>query len=341
MKTQTEKQETKKKQYGSLSFVSGKYPNISVEDVLTHEELPEAILAHYASDTPKCVYRCFCKKCEQEFFILPRTLASLATRFSTRPKMSSFSYEDVINNGFVLSASAYIGQKFNHLTIMRFRNPEITGDSFITPDEEVVCECDCEKHGVKVTTIRQLVGGSPKSCGCEYRRAAKRRKGVNASGVQTKYFEDTQSFQSRERLYGVWASIKARCYNPNRKEYASYGGRGITMCKSWRESYEAFRKWALANGYDPNAPKGECTIDRIDNNRGYKPSNCRWVNTAEQNVNKVNTVLYSYYGRRLNAHDWSKRLNIDYQELLTMLHRGMSIGQIIKKHKLQNTDFKE
>lgn len=341
MKTKNNQQETKKTQYGSLSFVNGRYPNILVEDVLTRDEIPATKLAHYETETPKCVYRCVCRKCEQEFYILPRTLTALAARFSTRPQMSKFSYEEVINYGFVLSASAYIGKKFNHLTIIRFQNPEITGDSFITPDEEVVCECDCENHSTKVTTIRQLVGGSPKSCGCEYRRAAKRRKSSNALGVQTKYFEDTQSFQSRERLYGVWASIKARCYNPNRKDYASYGGRGITMCKSWRESYEAFRKWALANGYDPDAPKGECTIDRIDNNRGYKPSNCRWVNTAEQNVNKVNTVLYSYYSRKMNAHDWSQYLNIDYQELLTMLHQGMSIGQIIKKHKLQNTDFKE
>jgi hypothetical protein len=78
----------------------------------------------------------------------------------------------------------------------------------------------------------------------------------------------------------------ARCFNPNNYEYANYGGRGIRVCDVWKEDYAAFRSWALAHGYDEDAPFGECTIDRIDVNGHYEPSNCRWITMAEQQKNK-------------------------------------------------------
>lgn len=82
--------------------------------------------------------------------------------------------------------------------------------------------------------------------------------------------------------------MRHRCANSNDASYKYYGGRGITVCEEWGD-YERFRNWALANGYDPNAPQGECTIDRIDVNGNYEPSNCRWVDMKTQNANKRNT----------------------------------------------------
>jgi hypothetical protein len=82
--------------------------------------------------------------------------------------------------------------------------------------------------------------------------------------------------------------MNQRCSNPSDKNYNRYGGRGISVCDEWREDFQAFYEWAIANGYDETAPVGECTIDRIDNDKGYAPDNCRWVDLKTQQNNKSN-----------------------------------------------------
>lgn len=114
---------------------------------------------------------------------------------------------------------------------------------------------------------------------------------------------------SKERLYNVWIGMRDRCYNENNNRYNCYGGRGIEVCEEWNNSYIAFREWALKNGYNENAKKGECTLDRIDVNGNYCPENCRWISNARQARNKrklkQNTSGYTgiYYiktGKRIN-----------------------------------------
>jgi hypothetical protein len=85
-------------------------------------------------------------------------------------------------------------------------------------------------------------------------------------------------------LYGVWASMKQRCLNPNASNYHRYGGRGIRVCNIWRRDFPSFRKWAIDNGYR----KG-LQIDRIDNNGNYQPNNCRWSTAKEQRANQRTT----------------------------------------------------
>lgn len=80
--------------------------------------------------------------------------------------------------------------------------------------------------------------------------------------------------------------MRARCNNPNNKSFKYYGGKGVLVCDEWSD-YSVFKRWAENNGYDKNAKYGDCTIDRINPNGNYEPSNCRWVDMATQNNNKA------------------------------------------------------
>lgn len=99
------------------------------------------------------------------------------------------------------------------------------------------------------------------------------------------------SKKGRKRLRDVWSAMMERCYDPAFKEYAHYGGSGITVCDEWRYSFAAFLMWAMENGYDENAKRNECTLDRIDPFGNYSPDNCRFIDMTAQNTNqKVNAL---------------------------------------------------
>ena len=87
------------------------------------------------------------------------------------------------------------------------------------------------------------------------------------------------------RLYNIWRSMNQRCNNPNTINFKRYGGRGITVCDEWKDDFQAFYDWAMANGYSD-----ELTIDRLDPNGNYEPSNCRWATWEQQANNKRNSM---------------------------------------------------
>lgn len=133
-----------------------------------------------------------------------------------------------------------------------------------------LCRCDC--GNLKYVSEYCLQTDQTHSCGCQTRQLI---------SSHAKRHGETGT-----RLFNVWSSMKQRCYNPAKANYSDYGGRGIAVCDEWRESFEAFRDWALSSGYDPDAPTGKCTLDRIDVDGNYEPSNCRWVDMKVQNNNK-------------------------------------------------------
>lgn len=141
------------------------------------------------------------------------------------------------------------------------------------------CKCDCGNE----TIVRHggLQRGTTTSCGCFHKEivgSLNRTHGLSANCG---------------RLYPLWKSIKYRCYNKNSKSYSQYGGRGIAMCDEWKNDFLAFHDWAIANGYkEEKTDKGLniLTIDRIDVNGNYEPSNCRFVTNDVQAKNKRNTI---------------------------------------------------
>lgn len=136
-----------------------------------------------------------------------------------------------------------------------------------------LCKCDC--GGEKITTATVLKRGTTRSCGC----IASELWAVNHLSQHT-----THGY-SKTRLYYVWRDIINRCENKNVDEYKWYGALGVKLCDEWHD-FAKFREWAMSSGYDPDAPRGKCTIDRINPYGNYEPSNCRWVSMSVQARNK-------------------------------------------------------
>lgn len=176
-----------------------------------------------------------------------------------------------------------------------------------------LCKCDCGKE----TTVSQgsLKSGNSKSCGCL------------KLDMQTKH-GCSKKDGSKERLYSVWQAMRERCNNPNASNYKIYGGRGIKVCDEWNE-YPPFKEWALKHGYNPYAPKGVCTLDRIDVNGNYEPSNCRWADAHEQQRNRRTTLWCIVGDEKITFREFAERHGITYNALYRRVHRGKSIEQVV------------
>jgi hypothetical protein len=134
---------------------------------------------------------------------------------------------------------------------------------------------------------------------------------------------NTSHNESKTRLYRTWKGIRGRCNNQNSKDYKHYGGRGIGLCAEWQE-FEAFRDWALSNGYSD-----DLSIDRIDNDKGYSPDNCRWATQTEQTNNKSNNLHIEYRGETKTLAEWCRCLNLKYNIIHSRLNLGWTFGRAI------------
>lgn len=153
---------------------------------------------------------------------------------------------------------------------------------FNVPHYYCICEC-----GTKRIVSANSLGHRSTSCGCFARE--------NSSKIQKTHG------LSKGRLYRIWRGVKQRCNNPNDDAYKYYGARGITLFDEWNKSSSSFFKWSFENGYNENL-----TLDRIDNNGGYEPSNCRFISNTEQQRNRRNNVNITAYGETKTLEEWAR-----------------------------------
>ena len=116
--------------------------------------------------------------------------------------------------------------------------------------------------------------------------------------------------------------MKNRCNSSNYDRYKDYGGRGITVCQEWQDSFEVFCKWALENGYADSL-----TLDRIDVNGNYEPSNCRWITMFDQMGNMRKNVYITYNGETKHLSEWCRILNVKHSTIAYRLKHGYSIEE--------------
>lgn len=198
------------------------------------------------------------------------------------------------------------GQKFNRLlALSRCKLVSPKGRVYVA----YLCVCDCGEQ----KTIRQaeLYSGKTKSCGCLMRE--------RTSQANTKHG------MFGTPVYSAWSSAIARCHNVNDKDYPKYGGRGITVCDRWRESFENF----YADMGDKPSPQH--SIDRVDNSLGYSSDNCRWATHTTQNNNRRSNQLLTYNGETKTAAEWSRQTGIKYTTLLRRMDKGWPAEDVLFK----------
>lgn len=131
---------------------------------------------------------------------------------------------------------------------------------------------------------------------------------------------------SGTRLYRIWKLMRTRCENKNNSHYKFYGERGIFVCPEWND-FAVFKDWAVSHGYSD-----ELTIERVDNNKGYQPDNCRWATRLEQSKNTRNCKYYKHDGLTMCHNDWARHIGIKPSTLTARIRRhGVSTALSMPK----------
>lgn len=189
------------------------------------------------------------------------------------------------------------GQKFGKLTVIK------QAEHYISPKGKYKARwfCLCECGNEVIVHADSLKSGRTTSCGCVRKE--------KTSNINKKHG------LRNSRLYIVWNNMKERCYNPNHNHYKHYGARGITICDEWKNDFQSFYDWAMSNDY-----KEDLTIDRIDVNGNYEPSNCRWITNKEQQRNRTNNKLITINGETKCLPEWCELLNLNYNTVRTRIN---------------------
>ena len=186
-----------------------------------------------------------------------------------------------------------VGAKVGALTVVRFAGSE----------NGALWECRCACGKLVTRTGSSLRAKKRPSCGCV---------------VPT----ETHGM-SKTALYQIYWNMRNRCENSKTSRWARYGGRGIRVCPEWQAGFEAFASWAGTAGYQPGL-----SIDRIDNDAGYSPQNCRWVSSSAQSRNRSITRRLDWNGESLTPREWAEKLQVPYDAIQLRVTRGWTVERI-------------
>ena len=187
------------------------------------------------------------------------------------------------------------GNRFSKLLVLKRADNTRNGQT------QWLCKCDCGNECV--VTASNLRRGKQVSCGCH-------GKSVNAKN-------DVPTELRQTRLYTIWKDMQYRCYNKKSNRFHRYGLKGVKVCDEWLNSFEAFYEWAMNNGYED-----DLSIDRIDANGNYEPSNCRWATAKTQARNKSTNRLLTYKGATKCLAEWCETYNLKQQTVSQRIRYG-------------------
>ncbi len=196
------------------------------------------------------------------------------------------------------------GNKYGRLTIIkeagRNKNGQVVWE----------CKCECGKHIIASGVL--IRRGGVKSCGCLV------ADGTSRPNI-THHCSRADSIH--KRLYKIWAGMRSRCLSQSNPAFPDYGARGIDICEEWMD-FKNFRDWALFNGYSSTL-----TIDRINNDAGYSPANCRFITLAENQRNRRNNRRIAYDGQEMILCEWAEVLGIESRTLQRRLAIGWDVHE--------------
>ena len=190
----------------------------------------------------------------------------------------------------------YIGQQFGYLTILYFFKKQRC--DAVRAMCHVLCKC-----GKEYDVLWKMVkSGQSTSCGCRF-----------VNGMKKKHYI----------LYTKWQGMKRRCKGTNPNDKHSYIDKGISVCEEWANNPVAFCEWAISHGY-----KKGLELDRIDNDKGYSPENCRWVSHKENCRNRGNNHLITYNGKTKCLNEWAEWLGVEREVIKSFIKEGVTIGML-------------
>lgn len=213
------------------------------------------------------------------------------------------------------SKAITVNQRFDRLvTVERVFETTVKGKKW----DAWVCKCDCGNY--KIIRAANLLNGMSRSCGCLLTELGESRR------------DNSDKTRIRRKLKSVWSTMKYRCLNAKCSRYKDYGGRGIFVCREWINSFDTFYRWALLNGY-----KDGLSIDRIDNDKGYYPDNCRWADAKTQTNNRSWCYHVEWQGKKWNVIDFSKNIGIKRSSVFVTKYQKKYGFTVERRYKNQNT----